>query len=568
MGESSRRLRLIRKILIIVAGAAVVASAFVVMWQKGMFLPSWIEWNEKSLATDNDIPLNISLSCEKVTAFSGREWVWESEDNLKVQDILSADIDWDGQDELLLLCWKIGRYGRRRPFWIERDENKWSQHIFVYDLDKGSVNSKWKASNIGADVASWEIINDHFLHDTDPNGQDSFWMWISWGFEKIDESDMAAYVAAIEAKRENESEAANESLTIPVNDDAVIDNNELEIVMVGDVLLHDGVTKACKTKNGEYDFHVLFEHVNDDIRNADIAIVNQEVILGGSELRVTGYPSFNAPYEVGDALCDAGFDIVCHGTNHALDRSKTGIENCLDYWRNSHPETVVLGICDDEDAKDDVYIYEENGYRIAVLNYTYGTNGIPLPADMPYAVNLMREEKVKNDLEYAEREADFTVVCPHWGIEYKLQPSAEQEKWAEYFTENGADLIIGTHPHVIEPIEWIESENGNRALCYYSLGNFINWTSGKGPGVANRMLGAMADVVLLKDKSGNVVIDDYSVKSLISHIEPGYGLVSTYYLNDYPDELAERNEIISADSSFSKRYCVEISEEVFGDLWE
>lgn len=347
---------------------------------------------------------------------------------------------------------------------------------------------------------------------------------------------------------------------------------EITLVMVGDILLHTPVAESGRRTEGGYDFSAVFAQMQEEISEADLALVNQEVILGGEELGISGYPSFNAPYELGDALVDAGFDVVLHGTNHALDKGKKGILNCLAFWQEKHPDTAVLGIHADGEDQDEIYVYEQDGIRVAVLNYTYGTNGIPLPGDMPFAVDLLDEERVVPDLQKAQELADFVVVCPHWGTEYTLSATKEQREWAELFAENGADLILGTHPHVIEPIAWIpaEGESGgddaeDGTLVYYSLGNFVNWTSGTGAGVANRMVGGMARVTIGLDEEGKAVIKDYGVEPLVCHVERGFGGVTVYPLDSYTEELAGRNEIVRQDGSFSLDYCRNLVNDVFGE---
>lgn len=189
---------------------------------------------------------------------------------------------------------------------------------------------------------------------------------------------------------------------------------ELTLIMVGDILLHDRVEAAAKQEDDCYNYDALFANTKALIGEADLALVNQEVIIGGEEIGVGGYPAFNAPYEMADALVDAGFDVICHGTNHALDRGGAGIRNCIANWRENYPDMGVLGIHDSQESADNIYIVEKNGMRIAILNYTYGTNGIALPSDMPYAVDYLSEDRVIADIERAETEADFTIVCPHW----------------------------------------------------------------------------------------------------------------------------------------------------------
>lgn len=357
----------------------------------------------------------------------------------------------------------------------------------------------------------------------------------------------------------------------------------VSLVMVGDILLHTPVAESGMQENGSYNFDALFANVKDETRAADLALVNQEVIIGGEELGVSGYPSFNAPYELGDALAAAGFDVVLHATNHTLDQGKKGVKNCLSFWKNKYPDMAVLGINGSQEEQDRIYIYEQDGIRIAILNYTYGTNGVSLPSDMPFAVNLLEEEKVAADIAKAKEQADFILVCPHWGTEYQLTPSAEQERWTKIFAENGVDLVIGTHPHVIEPIVWVSDESGtgqkngggvgqkngdgtgnqNGMLVYYSLGNFVNWTASSGEGIADRMVGGMAEVTIGKDAAGDAFIVDYGVEPLVCHVTEGANGVTTYLLSDYTEELAAENAIIAQDGAFSKEYCEMLCEEVW-----
>lgn len=340
---------------------------------------------------------------------------------------------------------------------------------------------------------------------------------------------------------------------------------QLSLLMVGDILLHTRVEDAAKQEDGSYDFTAVFEHTKEDIQAADLAIVNQEVIIGGEELGISGYPAFNAPYAVGHALVEAGFDVACHGTNHALDKGRKGLLNCLTFWKDNYPEMAVLGIHDGQESQDTIYVYEQDGMKIAVLNYTYGTNGIALPDGMPYAVDLLDEQKIIADIQKAEEIADFTIVCPHWGTEYQLEQSATQEKWAKLFAKHGVDLVIGTHPHVIQPIEWVtDEESDHEMLVYYSIGNFVNWTSESGKGIANRMVGGMAQVALELDENGEIQIAEYGVEPVVCQLEQGVNGVTVYKLDDYTAELAERNRICLQDAAFSLEYCQQLCEEVWG----
>lgn len=342
-------------------------------------------------------------------------------------------------------------------------------------------------------------------------------------------------------------------------------NPSVSLIMVGDMLMHTPVEESAKQEDGTYDFSAIFTHTEELIQEADLALVNEEVIIGGEELGISGYPAFNAPFELGHELVEVGFDIMCHGTNHALDKGKKGLLSCINFWKENYPEIAVLGVHDSQESQNEIYIYEQDGIKIAILNYTYGTNGISLPDDMPYAVDMLEQEKVIKDIIMAEEMADFTIVCPHWGTEYELGISTMQKKWTEIFLENGVDLVLGTHPHVIEPIEWVrDEETGHEMLVYYSLGNFVNWTSSSGAGIANRMVGGMAQVTLERNGTGEVVITEYDVEPLVCHLQQGTNGVTVYPLEEYTAELAAVNEIISQDVNFTLEYCEELCEKVWG----
>lgn len=340
--------------------------------------------------------------------------------------------------------------------------------------------------------------------------------------------------------------------------------DSIQIVMVGDMLMHEPIIESGLQEDGSYNFDHLFSNVKDFISEADLAIANQETIMGGPDFGYTGYPSFNTPYALADAEANAGFDVLLFATNHAMDKGSRAILNCMDYLDENHPEMAYLGINRSQNEQDEnIYVYEQNGIKVAILNYTYGTNGIPLPDGMSYIVNLMKEEKIRLDIQKAEEIADFTIVCPHWGTEYNLEISNDQEKWTQIFLEEGVDLVIGAHPHVIEPIEWITDENGHKMLVYYSLGNFVNGTSSTGHGVTNRMVGGIADVTLKRNDFGEVEIIEYDAKEIVCHMAEG-SEYTVYYMEDYTEEMASENLILKQDSEFSKALC----ESVFDQVWE
>lgn len=316
----------------------------------------------------------------------------------------------------------------------------------------------------------------------------------------------------------------------------------VNLIAVGDMLLHGGIHNSALQADGSYNYEHVFEHTKDRIAAADIAVANQEVILGGVELGVSSYPQFNSPQDFGDALVDAGFDVILHASNHTMDKDTVAVLNTIHFWKEKHPDITFLGINENQEERNTIRIVEKDGVKLAMLNYTYGLNGFSLPSDKPYLVNLMDEAhktEIAEDLKKAREEADFVIVYPHWGTEYVLEATDEQKQWAQFFADNGADLIIGTHPHVVEPVEWITASDGRQTLVYYSLGNYISIQY-----YNYSMLGGFAEVTITKDSSGTY-ISDYDMDFLVTHYTAGRTEMTTYFLSDYTDELASRHAILT-----------------------
>ena len=358
---------------------------------------------------------------------------------------------------------------------------------------------------------------------------------------------------------ETESTTVEETTTTPP--DVTVD-----IMMIGDILAHEGVYNSGLQADGTYNFDHLFKNIKSDISAADIRIVNQETILGGVELGLSGYPCFNSPYEIGVAEAKAGFNVILHATNHTLDKGLTGVENCLNFWKTNYPEMAVLGINETEEDYNDIYVYNKDGFKIAILNYTYGTNGIAIPASKPYIVNMLDVDKITQDVTKAKEIADMVVVCPHWGTEYVYEPDSNQKYWTNLFLKLGVDVVIGAHPHVMEPVETLTRDDGHQMVVYYSLGNFVS-NQDKMP----RMLGGMAKVTLVKSGTDNsCYVKQYSYTPIVTQKLFGTSLITSYKLSDYNDTLASENAIRkdSGNSEFSLSYCQELCKLVFGDSYD
>ena len=244
----------------------------------------------------------------------------------------------------------------------------------------------------------------------------------------------------------------------------------ITIGAIGDILIHTRVYEDARTEDS-YDFKRMLAPVKKMLEEPDFTIANQESLAGGSKLGLSGYPAFNSPYEITDALVDAGIDLVTLANNHSLDKGEKGIQSSLAYYDKIGMPYV--GMHKDELDASTERILSIQGIKVGFLSYTYGTNGIQVPDGKDYLVNYLEDKKIISDLKNMRDKADIILVNAHWGNEYERTPSDEQRRLAKLMAENGADVIIGHHPHVLQPIEWLKHDNGE-TLVVYSLGNFLS----------------------------------------------------------------------------------------------
>lgn len=246
---------------------------------------------------------------------------------------------------------------------------------------------------------------------------------------------------------------------------------KLTIGAIGDILIHDTVYQDAF--NGtQYNFNPIFENVKSILESPDVLTANQESMLGGAGIGVSSYPMFNSPHEVADALVNTGVDIVSLANNHTLDKGERGILSATDYL-NSIGLPHVGSFLNEEDRQK-LRIIHKNGIKLAFLSYTYGTNGIPVPDGKDFLVNLINRDIMSTEIRRAKKEADVVIMSIHWGNEYQRIPTSEQKDLANFLANEGVDIIFGSHPHVLQPMEWIKTEDGRNAFVIYSLGNFIS----------------------------------------------------------------------------------------------
>lgn len=316
-------------------------------------------------------------------------------------------------------------------------------------------------------------------------------------------------------------------------------DNTVTLMAVGDNLIHNTIYWSAELEGGGYDFTPVYADIAPIVSEYDLACINQETIYVSDPAMYSNYPDFGTPTQVGDALAQAGFDVVTHATNHCYDKLDTGILDTIGFWRENHPEMTILGIHDAQDDADTVRVVEKNGIRLALLNYTYGLN-YSAPANS-YMIDTLSRDKVLADLQKAESQADFTVVFVHWGEEGQTKPSQSQRDWAQLLANGGADLVIGAHPHVLQPLETVTAADGREVPVFFSLGNFVSHQL-----TASEMLGGMAGVELTKTDKGVELTSCELIPTINVILYRGYSGGFDYrpmLLRNYTEELAEQHWI-------------------------
>lgn len=343
------------------------------------------------------------------------------------------------------------------------------------------------------------------------------------------------------------------SIVITVGDGPKTNNNidvitkkttTLDMVMVGDMLLHSTVYNDAY-KNGVYDFTSMFSMIKPIVKNYDLAFYNQETILGGTSIGLSNYPRFNSPQEVGDAMIDAGFNLVGLANNHVMDRGEIAINNSLNYW-NSKTDVMTAGSYTSFAERDEVKIMTKNDITYTLLAYTKGTNGLPVPSGKEYLANVYDEALVKADVERARALVDVVMVSIHWGTEYTHTPNSFQEETAAYLASLGVDIVIGHHPHVIQPITKI-----NNTIVIYSLGNFISGQKD----FLRQLVGLMAGIKITKTVEGDtktITIENTANELLYTYHNSSFhnfkvipfSQIDSSYLSNYAEAYETFSEVV------------------------
>lgn len=337
--------------------------------------------------------------------------------------------------------------------------------------------------------------------------------------------------------------------------------DKLTLFAVGDNIMHQSVLDSAKKSDGSYDFSNYYTDIKADVKRADLAFVNQETPIGGASLGVLGYPVFNSPYELARDLVNVGFNVVSQATNHIVDKGRQGVLNTIECW-GSYPSVQMIGITNKKDSKP--LVSQKNNISYSFLAYTSYLNMDNLGASNAYMVKMIDKETMKNDIEYARGQgAEIIIVSLHWGVEYSYQISTYQKDIAKYLNSLGVDVILGTHPHVLEPVEWITSETGHKTLVYYSLGNFLSSQE-----EIPRMLGGAAAIEFDRDQNGQVAISKSSLIPIVTHFVNGKKDFKVYKLSDYTEQLASVHGVSAFGEKMTLQKLKDLAKNILGTWYQ
>lgn len=302
---------------------------------------------------------------------------------------------------------------------------------------------------------------------------------------------------------------------------------------IGDVMLHSAQLQNSRTKEGTWDFSSYLEDIKDELSEADLAVANMEFTLGGEPY--SGYPAFSSPDAYANYVVDCGIDVLLTANNHILDKGIKGLRRTLSYYESlERSRNIIYTGCSMPEDKDRYpLLVMVKGVKVAIVNFTYGTNVGGETKDSPI-VFRQDEKSILAALKRAkEADADIIIALPHWGQEYQLKHSRSQEKWAHFLAENGADVIIGAHPHVVQDHEVITSSDGREVPVYYSMGNAVSNMS-----AVNTQLELMVTVRLTKKYPGDCKLLEVSHDYLWCS-RPGF-LCSSFKTIKVTDYLGKR----------------------------
>jgi len=334
---------------------------------------------------------------------------------------------------------------------------------------------------------------------------------------------------------------------------------EFTFVAVGDNLIHYPIYEYAKKMGGDhYDFSSCYEPMKEVIQRADIAFLNQEVTIAGEEYTISSYPLFNSPKELAADMAVLGFDVINQATNHSLD---SGLQALIESWKLwNELEVQVVGFFPEEHGP--IQIIEREDVRFAFLGYNYGLNGFEVNDWLGFGMTFLgEEEQILTDVRNAKTVADFVIVSFHWGDEYNTQANEQQQHLAKLLANENVDLIIGHHPHVIQPVELLTRQDGKSLPVFYSLGNFISNQLD-----SINLLGGMAYLRFVKE--GDLTsVETPLLIPLVTHYDSAFQATRVGFLNNYTEEMAAMHGIHDYGKAFSATILRTIFENIIPEVF-
>ncbi len=327
---------------------------------------------------------------------------------------------------------------------------------------------------------------------------------------------------------------------IPEPEEPTIES-KVSFLAVGDNIIYNGqLREGLKNASndpsydGKYDFRPMYKNVADIIASADISFVNQETVMS-TRYEPSQYPSFNSPQELGENLVEVGFDVVNIATNHMLDKWYDGLEDTIDFWEDQ--DVLMIGGYRHKDDFMNIRYIERNDIKIALVGFTYHPSD---REDKPLFIPQIDDDLIIEWLTKAEQEADLTIVSLHWGEEYTQTPNKEQRRLAQLIADYGGDVILGHHTHCLQPIEWVEGKEGNKTLCFYSLGNFTSETD-----ETVSLPGGIAQLDIIKSNKTGIRIENITFTPTVMDYRNSFNTNIVYLLKDYTEELCKSHNIVT-----------------------
>ena len=478
-------------------------------------LPEWAVLASREVSCDFDgtgTHATVTLDEGSVVVEQAGAVVFETPQSWAVCDMLVYDFDRAGSPEIVSLVWKRGDWGTSHPFWEDHDTDELGQHLFVHGWRNAEMRPLFMGADLGCEIVEMRLDDLGRVVLNQRDGSSSIWEWRTWGF---------AFVTSI--------------LPSPESTEPPKPAQRVTLLAVGDNIAHTSVFEnAYVPEQRRFDFSPLYKHVAVRVASYDIAAVCQETPLVHDAAMRSGFPVFATPETMGDALADAGFNVVLSATNHVNDVGEQGLCDTLAFWAREHPEVTVLGIHETPRDVGPRYM-DAGGIRVGFVDYTYGLNGRALPPGGDWRVDVLGDDdRLDRDVAQARESSDFAICFLHVGTEYAFAPSAEHRSAVTRAIDAGADAVICTHTHVLGPYGRMRTAAGNEALVFLGLGNFMSHQA-----KLSCVVGGAAHLTLERDApESRARVGAYELLPTVCHVDKR-AKTRVYFLHDYTDELAK-----------------------------